>query len=151
MVNRVLKKRLSAYFNHLGYQLTRNGQAEEALTFLAQSIQLGEQGYCNFGALASAYGDMSQALMELGRFDEALLFDKKAFTEAQRCADSGDTYSQDELWIYQVNRGRLYLRLGRIDEAEALLRDAEPHIRPARNAYRLLAKQALQEIKKTKR
>ena len=146
LTNCLLKKRLSAYLNHLGYQLTRNGQPEEALTFLEQSIELGEQGYCNFGALASAYGDMSQALMELGRFEEALLFDEKAFTEVKRCADSGDTYSQDEVWIYQVNRGRLYLRLGKIDEAEALLREAEPHIRPARKAYRILAKKALQEI-----
>ncbi|HVB23444.1 MAG TPA: hypothetical protein VNG51_16005 [Ktedonobacteraceae bacterium] len=146
LTNRLLKKRLSAYLNHLGYQLTRNSQAEEAITFLEQSIELGEQGYCNFGALASAYGDMSQALMELGRYEESLLFDGKAFTEVQRCADSGDTYSQDEVWIYQVNRGRLYLRLGKIDEAKALLKEAEPHIRPARNAYRILAKKTLQEI-----
>jgi hypothetical protein len=59
--------------NYLGYHLTRNGQAAEALVFLDQSIALGEQGYCNFGALAAAYGDISQALMELGRFEAALL------------------------------------------------------------------------------
>jgi len=144
--SRLLKKRLSAYSNYLGEYLTRNGQAEEALEFLEQSIELGEQGYCNFGALAAAYGDMSQALMELGRLEEALLFDEKAMAEVQRCAQSGDALSQDEVWIYRVNRGRLYLRLGRIDEAEQLLREAEPHIHLRRSVYRLFAKRALKEI-----
>jgi tetratricopeptide (TPR) repeat protein len=133
--------------NYLGYHLTRNGQAVEALAFLEQSIALGEQGYCNFGALAAAYGDISQALMELGRLEEALLFDEKALVEVQRCAESGDALSQDEVWIYLVNRGRLYLRLGRIEEAEQLLREAEPRIQPHRSIYRLLARRALAELK----
>jgi tetratricopeptide (TPR) repeat protein len=143
---RLLKKRLSAYLNYLGYQLIRNGQATEALPFLEQSITLGEHGYCNFGALAAAYGDMSQALMELGRLNEALVFDEKALTEAKRCADSGDALSKNELWIYYVNRGRLYLRLGKIDEAEQLLREAKPHIQSDRNVYRMDAERAINEI-----
>jgi len=145
--SRLLKKRLSAYLNYLGYHLTRNGQAEEALPFLDQSITLGEQGYCNFGVLASAYGDMSQALMELSRFEEALLFDEKAMAEVQRCADSGDALSQEEVWVYRVNRGRLYLRLGRIDEAEQLLLEAETLLPPHRSVYRLFARKAIKEIK----
>ena len=145
--SRLLKKRLSAYSNYLGEYLARNGRTEEALPFLEKSIELGEQGYCNFGALAAAYGDMSQALMELGRFEEALFFDEKAIAEAQRCADSGDALSQDEVWIYRVNRGRLYLRLGRIDEAEQLLQEAEPRIHDRRSVYRMLARRALDEIK----
>lgn len=144
----LLKKRLSSYLNYLGYRLSRNKQAAEALGFLEQSIVLGKQGYCNFGALAAAYGDMSQALMELGRYEEALIFDEKAMAEVQRCADSGDTFSQNELWVYRVNRGRLYLRLGRIDEAEALLQEAEPHIQPDRYVYRLFARRAIDEIKR---
>jgi len=67
--------------------------------------------------------------------------------EAQHCAESGDALSQDEVWIYRVNRGRLYLRLGRLDEAEQLLREAEPRIHPRRSVYRLFAKEALAEIK----
>jgi len=144
--SRLLKKRLSAYLNYLGYRLTRNGRPAEALEFLAQSIALGEKGYCNFGVLAAAYGDMSQALMELGRLEEALFFDEKAMTEVQRCADSGDVFSQDEVWVYYVNRGCLYLRLGRLDEAEALLREAESHLQPNRSVYRLFARKALKEI-----
>jgi hypothetical protein len=41
----------------------------------------------------------------------------------------------------------LYLRLGRIEEAEALLRESEPHIQLNRSIYRLFAKRALDEIK----
>jgi tetratricopeptide (TPR) repeat protein/transcriptional regulator with XRE-family HTH domain len=143
----LLKKRLSAYLNYLAYHLTRHGRAAEAIEILEQSIALGEQGYCNFGALASAYGDMSQALMELGRFEEALIFDEKAMVEVQRCADSGETLSQDEIWVYRVNRGVLYFRLGRIEEAESLLLEAQSHIQPHRSAYRLLASRVLDEIK----
>jgi tetratricopeptide (TPR) repeat protein len=143
---RLMKKRSSAYLNYLGYQLTRNGQAAEALEYLERSIDLGEQGYCNFGALAAAYGDMSQAMMELGRFDKAMLLDEKAMREACRCAQSGDAPSQDEVWIYQVNRGRLYLRLGKIDEAKALLEEAVLHIQSYRSIYRLLARKSLKEI-----
>ncbi len=145
--NRLLKKRLSAYMNYLGYHLMRNGQATEALEVLQQSIALGEQGYCNFGALASAYGDMSQALMELGRFEEAWFFDEKAMAEIQRCAESGDAYSQDEVWVYKINRGRLFLRMGKIAEAETLLQEAEPHLKPYRSIYGFLARRALEEIK----
>lgn len=109
---------------------------------------MGEQGYCNFGALAAAYGDMSQALMELGRLEEAIHFDEKAMTEVQRCADSDDAFSQNELWVYRVNRGQLYLRLGKIDEAEALLREAELHIQPDRYVYRLFARRTIDDIER---
>jgi len=84
--------------------------------------------------------------MELGRFQEALYFDKKALAEIQRCADTGDALSQNEVWIHLVNRGRLYLRLGGVEEAESLLREARPPIRPERRMYRMFAKQALDEI-----
>lgn len=86
--------------------------------------------------------------MELERFDEALEFDEKAMAEIQRCADAGNVRSQEDIWTYRVNRGRLYLRLGRIDEAEQLLLGAEPHIHPRRSMYRMFANQALAEIEK---
>lgn len=68
--------------------------------------------------------------------------------EIERCADMGYTLSQEDVWTYLVNRGRLYLRLGRIDEAERLLCEAEPHIHPRRAMYRMFANHALAEIKK---
>lgn len=89
--------------------------------------------------------------MELGRLEEALIFDEKAMAEVQRCADSGDALSQNEVWIYRVNRGRLYLRLGKLDEAEQLLLEAKPRIHERRSVYRLFAERALIEIEQLRR
>ncbi len=112
------KTQLSSCFNDLAYYLARCGQFEEALQFVERSIALKEQGHFQFGTLAAAYGEKSEILMELGRFQEALLFDEKALAEVQRLAKTGHTPSQEEAWMYLVNHGRLYLRLGRIEESE---------------------------------
>jgi tetratricopeptide (TPR) repeat protein len=140
------KKALAGCFNNISYYLSRNGQHEEALQYAERSITLMEQGYGYFGALAASYGSKSEILLELGRFQEALRFDEQALTEIQRCADTGYALSRDEVWVYKVSRGRLYLRLGRIAEAEHLLREALPHIRPERRMYRMFADNSLEEI-----
>ncbi|MFL5704224.1 MAG: tetratricopeptide repeat protein [Ktedonobacteraceae bacterium] len=145
------KKRLASYVNNLGYHLNRTGQYEEALQAVERALALQEQGYAYVGALAASYGEKSQILMALGRFQEAVQFDEKALAEIQRCADAGDALSQEEIWIYRVNRGRLYLRLGRVDEAEQLLQDALPHIHARRRMYRMFAKEALEEIEQWRR
>jgi len=84
------------------------------------------------GSLAASYGEKAEALAGLGRFGEALAFDEKALAEVERCAEAGHTSSQEEVWIYRVNRGRLYLRLGRVAQAEQLLREALEHIPPTK-------------------
>ena len=145
------KRRLAYHLNNLGYNLNRAGRYEEALQVIERAVTLREQGYGYPGTLAASYGEKSQILMELGRFQEALLFDEKAVAEIRRCAEAGDRLSQEEKWIYQVNRGRLYLRVGRVDEAEQLLREALPHIHVRRRLYRMLAKEALEEIAQARR
>ncbi len=127
-----LKRRLARDLNQLGYHLNRIGRFAEALPLLEESIALKELGYMQFGSLAATCGEKAEALAGLGRFQEALLFDEKALVEVQRCANMGHTSSQEEVWIYHVNRGRLYLRLGRIAEAEQLLQEALPHIHAKR-------------------
>jgi tetratricopeptide (TPR) repeat protein/transcriptional regulator with XRE-family HTH domain len=146
-----VKKRLALCLNNLCYQLNRIGQYEEALEVIERCIALKEQGYTQFGALASAYGEKSQVLMALGRFQEALLFDEKALADVQHLARLGHRSSQEEVWMYQVNRARLYLRLGRRDEAEHLLREALPNIHPRRRVYRMFAENALEEIERWRR
>ncbi len=141
-----LKKKLATFSNNLSYQLNRMGRFEEALVMVEQGIELKERGFADFGALAASYGEKSQILAALGQFQEARCFDEKARAEVQRCADTGDSMSQEEVWIYQVNQGRLYLRLGRIDEAEQLLLEALPHIHARRKIYRMFVKEALMEI-----
>lgn len=142
------KRQLADWLTHLSYHLNRAGRYEEALQAVEKAIVLYEQGYGYVGVLAASYGEKSQILMELQRLDEALDFDEKAIAEIRRCADAGDLLSQQEIWIYYVNRGRLYLRLGRIDEAELLLREAEPQLQDRRFVYRMFAREALAEIQK---
>jgi len=95
--------------------------------------------------LADAYGEKSQILARLGRFQEALVYDEKAYDETLRLANAGFHYSQEELRVYQVNRGYLYLRLGRIEEAEQWLRGAFP-LPSRRRIYAMVAEHALDEI-----
>jgi tetratricopeptide (TPR) repeat protein len=141
-----LNKRLARAFNNLGYHLNRVGQYEEALQVMDQCITLKEQGYVEVDTLADAFGEKSQILAGLGRFQEALLFDEKAIAETQRLANAGYSFSKEELWTYLVNRGCLYLRLGRVEEAEQLLREALPYLQPTRRMYRMFANNALDEI-----
>ncbi len=146
--NNTLRKRgLGRCLNDLSYNLNRTGRYEEALQAIEKSLSWREQGYVEFGGLALSYGEKSQILMELGRLQEAILFDKKAIAEIEQCARTGHTYFQEEVWIYYVNRARLYLRLGRVDEAEQLLRVALPCYIPGRRRnYHMFAEDALEEI-----
>lgn len=141
-----LNKRLARALNNLGYHLNRIGQAEEAFQSMNQSIALKERGYVELDTLADAYGEQSQILARLGKFQEALAFDEKAYAEVESLASVGYSFAQRELPTYQVNRGCLYLRVGRIDEAERLLREAGERVRPGRRMYRVFAKRALEEI-----
>src|SRR6266487_3996402 len=122
------KKRLAKVTTSLGYHLDQLGRYEEALPVLEQSILLKEEGYVEPGGLSSCYGEKSQALAALGRFEEALRYDTLAVEEVERLARAGETLSQEDLWIYLVNRACLYLQLQRVDEAEQLLQEAIPHI-----------------------
>ena len=151
LATRFLKKRQARLLNFLGYYLGQAGQYDPALQALLDSLDLQEQGYAEVDGLAPVYGDISQTLLELGRLQEALIFDEKAYTEAQRLAHAGYTFSKEEIHIYCVNRGRLYLRLGRVEEAEQLLREALPKIHPRRRRYQVIGDKAKQEIEAWKR
>lgn len=145
--NTLRKQGLGRCLNNLGYNLNRGGRYEEALQAIEESLSWREQGYVEFGGLAASYGEKSQILMELGRLQEAILFDKKAVVEIERRIETGNTRSREEAWIYRVNRARLYLRLGRVDEAEQLLHQALPcYIPGRRRIYRMFAEDALGEI-----
>ena len=142
----VLSRRLSRAYNNLGYHLYRMRQFEKALEVVEKAIILREQGYAEVAVLAASYGQKSEILVELGRFREAALFNEKALAEIQKWADSGYTLSQEEVWIYHVNHGKLCLRIGKVDVAEQWLLAALPNIHPRRRTYRMFAEEALGEI-----
>jgi len=141
-----LKYRRARYLTNLGYHLGALGRYEQALQVLEESITLKKAGYAERGSLAAALGEKAQVLAHLGRFREALDFDQLAHDELQRLAESGHTSAPVEKWVYQVDRACLYLRLGRVDEAERLLREAEHRIVDRRKEYQIKAQKALAEI-----
>jgi tetratricopeptide (TPR) repeat protein len=144
----ILKKRLAKSLTNLGYHLNRVGQYEEAISVLLQSIELKEAGFSDLGSLPASYGELSQALAEQGRLDEALHYDELALEHMQRLADSGDTVSGETIWIYRVNRGRLFVKVGRLAEAKLLLEEALPKIPDRWEMYRMFARDALEEIRR---
>jgi transcriptional regulator with XRE-family HTH domain len=142
-----LKKKRATFLNNLAYQFNTVGRYEEALGAIDRCLELKEQGYAERDSLAATIGEKSQTLAALGQLQEALRLDERACEEIGRLAAAGDTMSQEEQWIYQVNRARLYLLLARVDEAERLLQEAEPRIHPRRSVYKTLAKTLLDEIR----
>jgi hypothetical protein len=145
-----IKKKQATVLNNLSYHLNRAGRFAEALHTIDQCIALKEQGYADLDSLAASYGEKSQILAALGEFTEALRFDERAREEIGRSADAGDTRSQADCWIYQVNQARLSLLIGRADEAEHLLRELLPIKTQRRRIYQVLAEKALQEIESAK-
>lgn len=150
LASSVSTKRLARSLTNLGYYLNRAGRYEEALDAITRSLVLKEQGYAQPGSLAAAYGEKSQILVALGRFQEAVQCDTQAMDALFQEIRAGYTPSHEDIWTYRINRGRLYLRLGRIEEAEHLLREAlphvNPHIYPKRSMYQMFAHDALREI-----
>lgn len=140
------QKRLARCYNNVGYHLNRIKRFEEAETHIGKSIALKEQGHVQVGSLAASYAEMSIALAGQGRFREALFWDQKAHEDIDRYVQAGYSLSQEDQWMYAVLRGRLYLLLGRVVEAEELLRPALDKIPQRRFWYKMLAEKALQEI-----
>src|SRR5258708_3249771 len=115
--HRTLKKKQASVLNNLSYQLNRAGRFAEALPIINHCIDLKRHGYADLDSLAASYGEKSQILAALGEFEEALQFDALARAEIGRSADAGDTRSHADRWIYQVNQARLYVLIGRAEEA----------------------------------
>ena len=145
-----IKKKQATVLNNLAYQLNRAGRFAEALQRINRCIDLKKQGYADLDSLAASYGEKSQILAALGEFEEALRFDELAREEIGRSADAGDTRSQADRWIYQVNQARLYVLIGRAEEAERLLRETLPIKTQRRRIYKVLAEEALIEIENAK-
>jgi len=149
---KLIKTRLSSCFSELAYYLAKCEDLNEALHIADSGIALKEQGHLRFATLTSAYREKAEILTRLGRFQEALSFDEKSLAEAQRLVDMGYSPSHEEVWRCLANRGRLYLRLGRIDEAEELLRESLPRIlHTRRRMCTMLTKEALAEIEQWRR
>ena len=140
-----LKYRRARQLNDLGYYLRKCGQFQEALEVIEESLALKMDGYVEPGSLATSYGEKAQCLAALGRFQDAFHFDQLAVDDIRQAA-AGNSALEDDMWVYLVERGSLYLRVGRIDEAETLFEQADSHISDDRRSHRTQAREGLAEI-----
>lgn len=135
------------FLNDLAYYLRQQGRLDEALMAIEQSLALKCAGYTKPGSLAAAYGEKAQILAASGRFREALHFDQLAVKQIQQEAlATGNSFVQSEIWVYLAERGQLYLRLGRLEEAQVLFEEASANMSDDRHTYRDLAEAGLAEI-----
>ncbi len=136
------------YLNNVAYRLRQQGLLDEALAAIEQCIALKEAGYTKPGSLATAYSEKAQILATQGRFREAQHFDEIAVEQMQRdAAASGNSALQSEVWTLLAERGQMYLRVGKLKEAESLFDEASLHIGDSRRSYRVQAEAALGEIR----
>ena len=90
---------------------------------MKECLKLKEAGFVVPGSLAVSYDDYGQLLGQLGNLQEALAYSDRALQIVQKLADEGQSSAPREKGMFLVNRGKLLLLLGRLDEAEALLRE----------------------------
>ena len=136
------------YLNDVAYRLRQQGLLAEARASIEQAIALEEAGFAKPGSLATAYSEKAQILAAQGHFREALHFDEIAVEQMQReAAASGNSSLQSEVWTLLAERGQLYLRVGKLNEAENLFEEASHHMSDSRRSYRIQAEAALAEIR----
>lgn len=136
------------YLNNVAYRLRQQGLFDEALAAIEQGIALEEEGYTKPGSLATAYSEKAQIFAAQGRFREALRFDAIAVERMQQEATTtGNGSLQSEVWTLLAERGQLYLRVGKLKEAESLFEETSHHVGDNRRSYRLQSEAALEEIR----
>ncbi len=137
---------LARTLNEAGYFLVNLKRGEEAMKVLGESIDLKRLGYAQAGSMAMTVGEMGQALELVGQFQEALRCNEQALEETRQLAASGHATAQGDVYVHLIDRARLLLRIGNLQEAERLVNDALPHIRDSRGVYRDKAQEVLKEI-----
>ena len=145
------KYRRARHLNDLGYYLRKQGMFEQALSAIQQSLDLKTAGYVEPGSLATSYSEKAQCLAALGKFRQALHFDQLAGEEIQRAAATGNSLLQEDMGVYLIERGLLYLRLGKLKEAETLLKPASTNLSDDRRSHRAQAQEGFAEIRQWRR
>ncbi len=105
--------------NDLSYYRRCVGQLEEAKQAMAECLKLKEVRLAWANSLAVSYGDYGQLLGQLGYYQDALMYSDRALQIVQKILDDGDTSSLQEKGMQLVDKGKLFLLLGHLDEAKA--------------------------------
>lgn len=136
------------YLNDVAYRLRQQRLFDEALAAIEQGIALEEAGYTKPGSLATAYSEKAQILAAQGRFREAMHIDEIAVEKMrQEATASSNSTLQSEVWTLLAERAQLYLRVGKLKEAESMFEEASHHLNESRRSYRIQAEEGLTEIR----
>lgn len=133
--------------NDLAYYRRCIGLLEEARQAMEECLKLKEAGLAWTNSLAVSYGDYGQLLGQLGHYQDALIYSDRAFQVVQKNIDNGDTSAQQEKGMQLVDKGKLLLLLGRLDEAKELFTEGISLVEDtARSIYKDHAEEGLQII-----
>ncbi len=109
--------------NDLAYYQRCTGRLEEAKQAMQECLKLKEGGFVVAGSLAISYDDYGQLLGQGGSYQEALTYSNRALQIIQKLVVEGHGSAAREKGMFLVNRGKLLLQLGQLDEAKSLFEE----------------------------
>lgn len=112
--------------NDLSYYQRTTGDLEAAKQSMKICLKLKEAGFVVPSSLAVSYDDYGQLLAQLGNFQEALLSSDRALQIVQKLLDSGQYSVLKEKGMLLINKARLLLLLGKLDDASAFFLEGIP-------------------------
>jgi transcriptional regulator with XRE-family HTH domain len=133
--------------NDLAYYRRCIGLLEEAKQAMGECLKLKEVGFAWTNSLAVSYGDYGQLLGQLGHYQDAVAYADHALQIVQKIIDDGDTSAMQEKGMQLVDKGKLLLLLGHLDEAKALFKEGIELVEgTSRSVYKDHAEEGLQLI-----
>ncbi len=112
--------------NDLSYYQRTTGDLEAAKQSMKDCLKLKEAGFVVPSSLAVSYDDYGQLLGQTGNFQEALMYNDRALQIMLKLLDADQSSALKEKGMLLINRGKLLLLLGKLDEAKALFIEGIP-------------------------
>lgn len=133
--------------NDLSFYERCVGRLEEARQAMEECLRLKEAGYVWTNSLAVSYGDYGQLLSQLGYYQEALIYSNRALEIVEKMIEEGNESSFKEKGMQLVDKAKLLLLLGQLDEAKALFLEGIHLVEgTSRGVYKDHAEEGLQHI-----
>ena len=133
-----------AYYRRCAGQLEQAKLAMEACLALKEAK---DASYSGKNSLAGSYGDYGQLLSQLGSYQDALWYSDRALLLVQQLLDEGDCSVVKQQGMLLVEKGKVLLLLGRLEEAKALFLEGSRLVAgTARDVYTEHAAEGLRQI-----
>lgn len=114
------------------------GHLEEEEQAMKECLDIKERELTLPGSLAVSYGNYSQLLGDLGFFREALVYSGRALQIVRKLVDTSLLF-QKEKGLQLINRGKLLLLLGHLDESKACFEEGIPLVEGTSRRYSVVA------------